>query len=229
MKTLKLVSVFTILCLLVVFLPANSVMAAPADKVDVCHNLGNGEYIMINISDNAFASHVEHGDASPGEPVPGMPGKIFDAECNVIDEFVYIETLTVDGKGAIATGSTALASGSRYQLRASGTYTYGSGFGGIADAKFSYRPANITPFYQDGWYDGALLSTTYALQVVLYEGVRGAPLTSLGWMEDYNAAHLYTATYMGDGSPLSLYIWDSNPYPYSDNSGSITVDIYLWN
>ena len=50
-------------------------------KVDVCHIEGNGSYHLINISENAFAKHVDHGDGSPGDVVPGMDGFVFGENC----------------------------------------------------------------------------------------------------------------------------------------------------
>ena len=47
--------------------------AAPAAKTDVCHyDADAGTFHLINISENAFAKHVEHGDGMPGAAVPGM-------------------------------------------------------------------------------------------------------------------------------------------------------------
>ena len=66
MKTKKLLSILSVLVLLLAALPVLSV-GAGGEKVDVCHNEGNGTFHLINISDNAFPAHVEHGDASPGE------------------------------------------------------------------------------------------------------------------------------------------------------------------
>lgn len=46
--------------------------AAPAPKADVCHHdADTGAFHLINISENAFAKHVEHGDGAPGDAVPG--------------------------------------------------------------------------------------------------------------------------------------------------------------
>jgi hypothetical protein len=56
-------------------------VAAPADKVDVCHLEGNGSYHKISVSDNAYDSHIAHGDAAPGDPVPGMTGYVFGEDC----------------------------------------------------------------------------------------------------------------------------------------------------
>ena len=39
---------------------------ARAAKVDVCHLNANGEYIVINISENAYQAHLDHGDIMYG-------------------------------------------------------------------------------------------------------------------------------------------------------------------
>ena len=54
-------------------------VAAPAPKVDVCHLDDEGYYHQINVSQNALAAHLAHGDGQPaaadgstiGSPVPG--------------------------------------------------------------------------------------------------------------------------------------------------------------
>lgn len=56
--------------------------AEPAPKVHVCH-LGDVGYELINVSENALPAHRAHGDALPGEPVPGMPGKNFGEVCSL--------------------------------------------------------------------------------------------------------------------------------------------------
>jgi hypothetical protein len=79
-----------------------AVAQASAEKVDVCHSLGNGSYILINISANALAAHLAHGDGQPGDPVPGMEGKEFDEACNVVDavEPVYVLSAELYYNGA---------------------------------------------------------------------------------------------------------------------------------
>jgi hypothetical protein len=52
-------------------------------KVQLCHRTGNGSYHLIEVSINAEPAHRAHGDAKIGEAVPGSPGKVFDAGCNV--------------------------------------------------------------------------------------------------------------------------------------------------
>ena len=55
----------------------------PAPKVDVCHADGEGGFHLINISENAFQAHLDHGDVSPGDPVPGHGGMVFGPDCAV--------------------------------------------------------------------------------------------------------------------------------------------------
>ena len=54
--------------------------AGPPDKGNVCHDGDNG-WEVISIAEPAFDSHIAHGDAFPGEPVPGMENRIFDDDC----------------------------------------------------------------------------------------------------------------------------------------------------
>ena len=62
--------------------------AAPSlamTKVDVCHRDLSGDYTLISIADAAYDTHVDHGDASPGEAVPGMDGHVFDDQCQPVE------------------------------------------------------------------------------------------------------------------------------------------------
>jgi len=52
-------------------------------KVDVCHSEGNGTYHFITIAEPAYPSHVAHGDARVGEPVPGNPEFVFAEDCSL--------------------------------------------------------------------------------------------------------------------------------------------------
>lgn len=62
--------------LLAMSIPA---IAGPAPKVDVCHyDADSGTYHVINISENAFEAHVNHGDYSPGDLAPGASSMIGD-------------------------------------------------------------------------------------------------------------------------------------------------------
>jgi hypothetical protein len=51
------------------------------DKQDVCHKRDEQGYIRITIADAAYESHVAHGDWNIGDPVPNMPGYVFDETC----------------------------------------------------------------------------------------------------------------------------------------------------
>ena len=56
-------------------------------KSDVCHRTeGINEFILINIADPAVESHIAHGDAKPGDPVPGMEPSTFGPACEIEDE-----------------------------------------------------------------------------------------------------------------------------------------------
>jgi hypothetical protein len=76
--TNKSVLVFVVVALLVI---SGTALAAPAEKVDICHLDEYGTYHLINVSGNAVPAHVAHGDGFPGGPVPGMPGYEFGEDC----------------------------------------------------------------------------------------------------------------------------------------------------
>lgn len=169
MKTKKLLSVIAFLVLLLAAMPVLSV-GAGGEKVDVCHNEGDGTFHLINISDNAFDSHVAHGDASPGDPVPGMSGKKFDEACNVVDAGPVVN----DGYDA-----TAVKKG---QVRYRNFRTQGNGWefavgtnvgvaGSMTSVDWTYS-ANwfFTPDYNTITfvYDGAKVSTTVVANGTTY-------------------------------------------------------------
>jgi hypothetical protein len=52
-------------------------------KVQLCHRTGNGSYHLIEVSVDAEPAHRGHGDGKIGDPVPGMTGKVFGANCAV--------------------------------------------------------------------------------------------------------------------------------------------------
>jgi hypothetical protein len=63
--------------------------------VEVCHSTGgrNG-FTLLSIAASAVEAHLNHGDALPGQPVPGQPGMAFDAHCRPI---ASREVTTVSG------------------------------------------------------------------------------------------------------------------------------------
>src|SRR5687767_1305594 len=58
-------------------------LAVNADNVNICHRTDRG-YHLINISRNAESAHRAHGDAAPGEGVPGDPSMRFDDACQQV-------------------------------------------------------------------------------------------------------------------------------------------------
>jgi hypothetical protein len=70
-------------------------------KVDVCHVNGDGSYSRITVADAAYATHLDHGDQSPGGDVPGSPGYVFDADCRAI----ALPSTAVGPDGGIVVGA----------------------------------------------------------------------------------------------------------------------------
>jgi cysteine-rich repeat protein len=59
--------------------------AAPlAAKLRICHLDLLGRYNLIEISTSSEATHRAHGNALPGQSVPGKPGVTFGANCQLI-------------------------------------------------------------------------------------------------------------------------------------------------
>jgi hypothetical protein len=86
LKTNGLSVVFV--CVLSLGMMIPGVVLAGQNKVDVCHSEGNGSYHLINIAAPAYPTHVSHGDARVGEPVPGNEGFVFDENCNLVEVVV---------------------------------------------------------------------------------------------------------------------------------------------
>ncbi len=70
-----------------------------AEKLLVCHNTesGSNPWELIEVAEIAYVkAHQEHGDALPGEPVPGMEGYKFGCHCEI--EEVIESKLMLDNK-----------------------------------------------------------------------------------------------------------------------------------
>lgn len=67
---------------------------ARSRKVSLCHRDDTGGYQLINVGEPAESAHRGHGDARPGEPVPGRPGQNFDSNCRVVGPSVRIKKFT---------------------------------------------------------------------------------------------------------------------------------------
>jgi hypothetical protein len=227
-KKLKF-SMIVMVVSLVLMLGFSLAVAGPAPKVDVCHNDGSGVYVKINISENAFQAHVEHGDESPNQYVPGMSGWAFDDNCvpyELMTDEVFVNGVT----GEYVSSAFNTKPGIQYKLVAGGKYRFANWATaaypdlGWADAKYSMRKPPYNPNGDFiGWVDGKDLNTDYGLQVVSYAGSYTPPLTPVNWIEEFNEAHVYTAYVSGDGAPIRLFIYDNY---YGDNLGGITVHIY---
>jgi hypothetical protein len=64
---------------------AGPVSAERPDEVSVCHlDADSGTYKQLSVPQPAAAAHDSHGDARPGDPVPGMAGYTFDESCTVV-------------------------------------------------------------------------------------------------------------------------------------------------
>lgn len=232
MKASKYFGLVLIITLAFSLIPNFSVAAA-AVKVDVCHVDEYGVFHLINISENAYDTHVAHGDAGIGGWVPGHPGNKFAADCSMIpvEKKNLVDSFEVTGASKVANYSNiVLEANQLYELKAIGTYKFADWTNaGIADAKYSKRIASVPP-YVAGWIDGANLNIdplkAYGLQVTLVDGDLEKPLTPVGWVEPYNEAHIYTAPYTGTGAKLAMLIWDDR---YGDNSGYITIEVYKIN
>ena len=107
--------------------------------------------------------------------------------------------------------SAVLASGQDYRLEASGTFTYNND-GDWADAEWYLKNGVIVKGDTEG-------SQPYVLDI----SVDGYTVNR-DWGAAYSADHIYSLDLTGTGSQVCFSIYDS---AYGDNSGSLTVDIYL--
>ena len=82
-----------------VLLPGPAGVMAAQERVEVCHVTGDGTHVLIEIADPAYDAHVAHGDARPGDPVPGIPAYRFDAMCvpRLTDRIFAVAYTDVDG------------------------------------------------------------------------------------------------------------------------------------
>jgi hypothetical protein len=84
MKNHKKLYIFFTTVIILSLLVVGSASAKSPNKQDICHNNGNGSYTLVKIKTNDLQAHLAHGDAAPGEAVPGQAGKVFSAKCAVV-------------------------------------------------------------------------------------------------------------------------------------------------
>ena len=77
---MKRLLVLGLLSVLATVLMVSAASAAPV-KVDVCHLNSLGAWQVNTVHENAVTPHVNHGDALPGQAVPGMGTYTFDDNC----------------------------------------------------------------------------------------------------------------------------------------------------
>lgn len=53
-------------------------------RTDVCHRTNSGNWNLITVADPALPTHIAHGDAEPGYPVPNGDGETFAPNCSII-------------------------------------------------------------------------------------------------------------------------------------------------
>lgn len=108
------------------------------EKVEVCHLNDEGVFQIITVADPALPHHLDHGDAQPGEPVPGMAGYVFDDLCQPVATAVCpcFDDAALDGIDWVAQVCTQFVNfpGSNVWLHAydqdrhvsAGAYAYGA-------------------------------------------------------------------------------------------------------
>lgn len=144
------------------FLPASVTAFAREAGVAVCHLGDAGAYRLQIVNRHAIAGHRSHGDALPGEQVPGMQGYKFDANCSPVR--VVFTNLTGQWTGTYSwncggtlTGSTPIA----FSLndpgtgRITGTASYLGGSSSLAPYE-SYRILQPVLRADGTWYGGQM-------------------------------------------------------------------------
>ena len=59
-------------------------LASPV-RAGICHfDSELGSYTLLDLVDRAAEAHRRHGDAGPGEAVPGISGFVFDEDCQLV-------------------------------------------------------------------------------------------------------------------------------------------------
>lgn len=67
-----------------------------AIRTSVCHVNGTGAFQLISVADPALPTHIAHGDAVPGDPVPGNAGYAFDDGCHIVADVDYAVNVVPD-------------------------------------------------------------------------------------------------------------------------------------
>jgi hypothetical protein len=128
---------------------------AGGEKASVCHlDKASGTFLLIHVSVAALSAHVNHGDALPGEPVPGMPDYQFDENCEPVTVGLAAGCYPSQGNSLLWSGGVGPGNGDFYPAnvfdcsgRRSGHATYVVAEQ-LADAvALCSRPAGLTTFH----------------------------------------------------------------------------------
>ena len=131
--------------------------------------------------------------------------------------YVLVETIVVPVDGSVVSSATTLAAGVTYKVRASGTFSVGGPGDGRGDAEyanFSNPPGSLQDVCGAG-------TAGEDLGIGVNDTVNDSR-KSPGWGA-YDPTHEYTVDAPGTGARLQLNYHDCL---YSDNSGSLTVEIF---
>lgn len=55
-----------------------------ANTTRVCHVLGDGTLVPLDVNANALGGHLGHGDVRPGDRVLGHPKQVYNANCQPV-------------------------------------------------------------------------------------------------------------------------------------------------
>lgn len=163
------------------------------------------------IGDGANGS-TDAGGLPPADAAPGAP----DA---VAPDAGPLQSLIVPTDGNPVATAAATESGATYRLDASGVFRWG----GCDSTACPGGAACNYDRYGDAYYrsDDCWASTTAGFAYIsLY--VDGE---QVDWGA-YNPDHVYSIEVAGTGAPLSFSVMDCDGC-YLDNSGQLTVDLYL--
>jgi hypothetical protein len=133
--------------------------------------------------------------------------------------FTTQETLSVPVDGSTIISATTLQAGKSYLLRATGTFTIATPPCPLADAEFARFETNNT----------CVLPGTPQDFVGAYDVGVGinSPIANnnkgITWATTFNPTHQYTVSFAGLGAPINVNYHDTL---YSDNSGSLTLEIF---
>ncbi len=155
--------------------------------------------------------------AVPDAPVPDArvpDAMVPDAPVDAPIVYNVVELMTVSCDGTTETSTTVLSLGTTYKLRASGTCQVGTGGGGVpimCDAEYYDFNDPKDTFGTMNPIDRGVAINDDVVDIV------GPP----DW-GSYALGHVYEVDFVGLDSTITATFYDS---VYSNNSGSITVEI----